>query len=285
MIRSPLFINRVKRLVGFTAGLVLLYAPLALIARAFALAAPGSLAGTTVSDVHTACLRMPWGWLIQPWMLSTLQGNPVYWVAILLLPATAIILGPLFCGWVCPAGAVSEYLGRIVPDRSKFDLKRLVDIVPLRYGFFGGLLLAPFVSASICCSFCNFTHMQNIVSAVFGDSSGFAFLSSTGVIAATLWIVPLGVLTVGGRGWCLFLCPAGTVMGIASAVTARFPWARRMRTRDTCAACGECERVCPMRAVKLDAPGPAEIDHRLCIDCLDCAAACKTGAMRYGKPS
>lgn len=282
---TPLVANRTKRLAGFAVGLVLFYAPFALIARAFAGIAPNSLAGTSVTDVHTACLRSPWQWLIQPWMIPTLRDNPIYLLTILVLLVAAVLLGPLFCGWLCPAGALPEYLGRIVPDRFKFDPKRFVDIVPLRYGFFAGFLLAPFISASICCSFCNFTQMQNIVSASFGDPSGFAFLSSTSVITAALWIVPLGLFTLGGRGWCLFLCPAGTVMGISSAITARFPWARRMRTHDACVSCRSCEQVCSMRAITVAEEGQAEIDHRLCIGCMDCASTCKTGAIRYGRPS
>jgi len=186
------------------------------------------------------------------------------WLPIAILPLAAVAVGPLFCGWICPAGALPEYLGRIVPDRYKFDFKGRVDIVPLRYGFFVGFLLAPFVSSSICCSFCNFTHMQNIVSGVFGDISGFTYFASLGVVAAAVWIVPLGMFTKGGRGWCLFLCPAGTVMGLASSLTAR--------------------HVCPMRAVSSEADEPPTVNHHLCSGCMDCVASCHSKALTFGPP-
>jgi ferredoxin-type protein NapH len=286
--------NRVKRLAGFAAGIVLFYAPFALVVRGVGMLAPNSLAGHSVADVHTACLRMPLGWLAQPWMWPTLGTNPISFLPVLVLPLAALAVGPMFCGWLCPAGALPEYLGRAVPDRFKFDFKGRVDIVPLRYGFFIGFLVAPFVSASICCSFCNFTHMQNIVSAAAGNLSGFAYFSSLGVLAAAVWIVPLGMLTRGGRGWCLFLCPAGTAMGLASAVSARAPWARRVREgRGACSSCGSCEDVCPMRAVSVsgfDGAEPEEdggrvvapqIDHHLCNECLDCVAGCPNQALEY----
>lgn len=279
-----LALNRGKRTVGFLAGILLFYAPFAFLVKGFGLLAPASMAGTAVSDVHTACLRMPWQWLAQPWMLPTMQANPIYFLPILALPALAIAFSPLFCGWMCPAGALPESMSRLVPDRFKFDLKNHVSIIPLRYGFFLGFLLAPFVSSSICCSFCNFTHMQNLVSASFGDTSGLALFTTMGVAAAALWIVPLGLFAKGGRGWCMLLCPAGTMMGLASSLTARKPWARRIRASEACISCGQCERICPMRAVESHAGEPATVDQHLCNGCMDCVSACKSDSMRYGRP-
>lgn len=289
--------NRFARAGGFVAGVLLFYAPFALLIRGVGLLFPASLAGTSVADVHTACLRMPLGWLVQPWMWPTMGGNPISFLPVLVLPLAAVAAGPLFCGWLCPAGAFPEFLGRIVPDRFKFDFRGKVDIVPLRYGFFVGFLFAPFVSSSICCSFCNFTHMQNLVSAVFGDFSGYALWSTMGVLALTLWIVPLGLFTKGGRGWCMFLCPAGTTMGLASHLTSRFGWAARIRPHDgACTACGTCADVCPMRAIETHAASAEEpdgspvvvgptlaINHHLCNECLDCTKACSNGALRYGR--
>ncbi len=277
--------NRLRRLVGFALGLVLFYAPFALLVRGFGILFPSTAAGTSISDVHGACLRMPLGWLAQPWMWGTLANSPASWLPIAVLPLAAMAAGPLFCGWLCPAGALPEYLGRAVPDRFKFDFKGTVDIVPLRYGFLAGIMLVPFVASSICCSFCNFNQMQYLVGGVFGDLSGFAYFSSMGVLAAAVWIVPLGLFTRGGRGWCLFLCPAGTVQGLASKLTARLPWAVRVR-RDhgACTSCGQCEDVCPMRAADAAADSAPDIDGHLCIQCQDCVATCPAGALSYRRP-
>jgi len=176
-----------------------------------------------------------------------------------------------------------EYLGRLVPDRFKFDFKGRVDIVPLRYGFFAGFLLAPFVSSSICCAFCNFTHMQNIVSAVSGNVAGLLYFTSMGVLAAAIWIVPLGLFTKGGRGWCLFLCPAGAAMGMASGLSRRFGRSLRIRPdADACTRCGSCVEACAMRAADLDPDVGVTIEHHLCTECMDCVAGCPSDALRYG---
>lgn len=283
---SALATNRLKRLAVFAVGLVLFYAPFALLVRFFGMLFPASASGTSVADTHGACLRMPLGWLAQPWMWSALGNNALYWLPIAVLPIAAVAAGPLFCGWLCPAGALPEYLSHAIPDRFKFDFKKHVDIVPLRYGFLAGILLVPFVASSVCCSFCNFTQMQNIVSAASGNLSGFAFFSSMGLLAAAVWVVPLGLFTKGGRGWCLFLCPAGTVMGLASWASARLPWFPRVRANASlCSSCGTCEDVCPMRAIDIGKSDERMVNDHLCVQCQDCVGTCPTGALEYRKPS
>jgi ferredoxin-type protein NapH len=276
--------NRLARLGFFFVGLALFYAPFALLVRGAGVLFPASSAGTGISDAHTACLRMPLGWLVQPWMWSSFSVNPLYALTLVVLPVAALAAGPFFCGWLCPAGAFPEFLGRLVPDRFKFDPRGKVHIVPLRYGFLVGFLLVPFVAASICCSLCNFNQMQNIVGLAFGNLAPWTYFSTTGLLTLVIWIVPLGLFTSGGRGWCLFLCPVGAVSGLASAGGSRFGFLPRVRgDAAVCTACGTCERSCPMRAVDVSGdPGP-RVDQHLCNECMDCVSSCPSGAMTYGR--
>ncbi|MDO8964174.1 MAG: 4Fe-4S binding protein [Coriobacteriia bacterium] len=280
---TPLLRNRLARLAFFFVGLVLFYGPFALVARLVGALVPGSFAANTLSDTHTICMRMPIGWLAQPWMLGSFGTNLLYLVPVIVLPVAAIALSPLFCGWLCPAGAFPEFLSRIVPDRFKFDLHGKAPLVPLRYGFFTGLLLAPFVTTSICCAYCNFTQMQNIASAAFGNPGPLLFISSTGLITMAIWLLPLGMFIKGGRGWCLFLCPAGALMSLASGATSRFPWLKRIRhDASACGSCATCEDLCPVRAIDVADDGAVSVNQYLCNGCADCVKACPTGAFRYG---
>ena len=103
--------NRLWRIGAFFIGLVLFYAPFALFVRLLGAAFPGTTVANSVPDVHQVCLRMPITWIVQPWLWPTMVGNPAYLFAILVLPIAAIIAGPLFCGWLCPAGGLTEHVG------------------------------------------------------------------------------------------------------------------------------------------------------------------------------
>ncbi len=277
--------NRLLRIGFFFVGLLLFYAPFAFFVQLLAPVFPGTSAANSVADVHTVCLRMPITWLVQPWLWSTMLGNPVYLFAVIVLPLAAVFGGPLFCGWVCPAGGITEHLGRIVPDRFKYDVHGKVPLAPVRYGFFVGLLLAPFVATGICCSFCNFTPMQNFLSAATGDFRGFLYFSTMSVFTMFVWLIPMGLFTKGGRGWCNFLCPVGAWSNLASTATGRLPFAVRVRhDASKCSGCGGCEDLCPPRAVTVRPEKEVDVSPYICNACLDCVKACPTGALRYGRP-
>jgi len=75
-----------KRFIFFVLGIVLLYAPFALLTRLVLLIANKPLLG----DAHAICLRMPIQWLGQPWMYGTIFSDPTYMVAVLVLPIMAL---------------------------------------------------------------------------------------------------------------------------------------------------------------------------------------------------
>ena len=150
------------RLVFFFAGIALFYAPSALLVRAL-LAVTDS---PYLPDAHRICLRMPFEWLSQPWMYPTMIREPLYLIGLLLLPAIAFFFGPLFCGWLCPAGAVTELLGRLVPNRFKLRLGGKLNPMPIRYGVLVGMFVSPYLGGYVCCTFCNFAMMQSLVNAV-----------------------------------------------------------------------------------------------------------------------
>ena len=67
-------------------------------------------------------------------------------------------------------------------------------------------------------------------------------------------------------------------IGIASAVFERKP----VLKKDLCIRCGECERICPKKAIKL-APYP-EIDRKACIRCFCCQEFCPRSALIAKRP-
>ncbi|NLF13764.1 MAG: 4Fe-4S binding protein [Anaerolineaceae bacterium] len=264
------------RFLTFLLGIVLLYAPFALLTR-LVLWATGT---PLLPDVHRICMRMPIQWLAQPWMYGTMIEQPMYLGAVLVLPLAALFAGPLFCGWLCPAGGITEFLSRLVPPRFQIDLAGKVKATPVRYGFTVGMMGASFVGANVCCSFCNFTHTQNIVSGLLGDFTGLTYWASFTVASFVLWFFVLGLFTRGGRGWCNFLCPAGALQGLAHSLGRTLRLGRSVQIdHGLCLGCKSCVSACPAWAISTKSE--PHIDIHACNGCMDCAEVCSQKAIAY----
>jgi ferredoxin-type protein NapH len=264
------------RFLFFLLGIVLLYAPFALLTR-LVLWATGT---PLLPDVHRICMRMPIQWLAQPWMYGTMIEQPMYLGAVLVLPLAALFAGPLFCGWLCPAGGITEYLSRLVPPRFQIDLAGKVKAPPVRYGFTVGMMGASFVGANVCCSFCNFTHTQNILSGLLGDFTGLSYWASFTVASFVLWFFVLGLFTKGGRGWCNLLCPAGALQGLTHSLGRSLRLGRSVQIdHSLCQGCKSCVSACPTWAIS--AKSQPQIDIHGCNGCMDCAKVCSQRAIAY----
>lgn len=270
----------IKRFAFFLLGIVLLYAPFALLTRVLLLLTHSSLQ----PDVHRVCLRMPIEWLSQPWMYPALIKQPLSLVALLVLPGTAFLFGPLFCGWLCPAGMASELLSRLLPDRVKLNLSGRLNPSPIRYGVLLGTLLSPWLAGFTCCAFCNFAQMQNLVAALFGDVRGLSHWSSFSLLTFALWFIVFGLFMKGGRGWCNLVCPAGAVQGLFHALAGVLNLGYRVRIDpEKCQGCQTCLSLCPAAAISRKSP--TRINYHACNTCLDCLFACPRQAVQYRKSS
>ncbi len=253
----------------------------------------GSALVNSVPTIHRAmCLRMPIDWAIYrpEFFVSRTFGNPLY-ALIFILIAISFFVGPLFCGWLCPAG-LTEHLSRLMPSRLKFSLAGKVDPAPLRYGFLIGYIFvaAPMFRGtpirSICCSYCNWTWTEHVWEAVFGDFHGFIAWTSAGLITFLLWFLILGIFMKGGRGFCIFLCPAGALMNLAHFLGKHIPFTWRLKVeKEKCTLCGLCVRECPTLALNIASKSEKTltINHHVCNLCMDCVNLCPVNALKYGK--
>lgn len=176
-----------------------------------------------------------------------------------------------FCSWVCPLGAVQEWIGR--GGRRVFGrylrLPSAVDrvLVPLRYVVLAGVLVL------------TYTVWGNVWGeGQLGYDLGFRAYDPYYILftwgghetnAASLGIV-IGVLAaalVVPFFWCRYLCPLGAAMDPMSRVGAL----RLRRDRGACTDCGRCDEVCPHG---IPVAGATEIAARNCTNCLECVAEC-----------
>lgn len=188
-------------------------------------------------------------------------SNVILAVGVLL---TALVAKSAFCGWICPFGALQEWIGalarsvgvkrRVPPvwiDRSA----RYVKYVVLLWATLGAGVSGVMV----------FRDVDPFHALVAPLEAGLA--ASTFVLAVTLL-----ASSVIDRPWCKYACPLGALIGLMG----RPSLIKMERDIAACTSCGLCDRKCPMQ-VKVST------SHRVasaeCNNCLACAEACAFGAI------
>jgi ferredoxin-type protein NapH len=177
---------------------------------------------------------------------------------------------------------LTEFAGRLLPNRFKLSLQGRINPSPIRYGVLLGMMFSPFLGGYVCCTYCNFTMMQNLVSAATGDLTGFTAWASFTIITFVLWFFVLGIFFQGGRGFCNFLCPAGAVQGLFHTWGKRLGISRAIHIDPLrCKACNACVAACPALAISAD----RRVNYHACNLCRDCMDVCKNKAVEYGRYS
>jgi len=199
--------------------------------------------------------------------------HPAALVLFLTFVTMALLARKSFCSWLCPVGAIEEFLwklgqrlwGRVWHPWRWIDwqlraLKYLLLLFFIKLIFFDmpamavkGFLAAPYWA------------LADVKMLHF-------FLSLTGIPLIT--IILLLVLSLFLRNpWCRYLCPYGALLGLGSF----FSPLRIRRNRENCIACGTCTKVCPAR---LPVARKTQILSPECTGCLTCVAHCpKPGAL------
>jgi ferredoxin-type protein NapH len=185
-----------------------------------------------------------------------------------LLVAVGLLLGPVFCGWVCPLGLLldlNQVIRKRVTRRPGGRLPRIVKYAVL--GFALAFSLFASLPAFQIVSPINFLSWL----LVFNPTESF-FLSALLVLLFVEYAVP--------RIWCRALCPLGAFYGLIG----RFAWLRIHVDPDhRCPPkCRQCSIHCPMGiAVKEEYTSRVSIDHPDCTRCGDCVEPCPKVMLRF----
>lgn len=266
---------QLRRLAGYLLGFVLFYAPFAVFQKIIGYFLNGKWQEQTI---HSLCLRIPTEHLLDG---KIFQYASISVVSLGILLVVAFFFGPIFCGRLCPAGAFTEYLSKLVPERIKIDWSKYTEIAPIRYGMLAGFCLVPFFGGILACAYCNFFLFDLLAN--YYSRGYFISLSSSLILTSILWLVIFGLFTKGGRGYCNFLCPVGAVQNLVHYFSSKLPFVYKMQVdRQKCIGCKKCVHSCPMQAVTL-VNKKAEIFLHNCILCGQCAYSCPVQAIHYGR--
>ena len=192
----------------------------------------------------------------------------------------AVLMGTVFCSWICPYGLLSEL---VHPKRPQgFDTKKAAKASArpflARLGFaLAGLAL---VGLLVPVPFLNQFSMPGWYSRAFQYAVlyGGALLGGVIAVPAVLILERMS----GRRFWCRYCCPQSVLISLAGAlIPAR--WRIRFdKKRCTCAASDRaCLAAC---SLGLDPRHPNLPQRLQCTNCGDCVDACKGrgNALRFG---
>lgn len=148
---------------------------------------------------------------------------PIVLVGFLLFIVLTFVFGRIFCGYICPIGAIQE-LVYLIPVK-KFKIKNKKATMIFRGVFTVGLIVAGlFFSVGLL----NFT--------------GVNYFFNLNITPIFFYVFP-GLLIVGifiYRPFCRFLCPYGVLLSLAST-----KGIFKLRRNDKCIECKKCEKACP----------------------------------------
>lgn len=173
--------------------------------------------------------------------VSALSLGTVVICAVIL---SALVAGRVFCGTICPVGALQE-LAYAVPVK-KVVVRRTEILEMIRLAVF----VATVIAAIYMIDLMEVTGLYDLFSLTL--SAGLAIAAGLVLVSAFLY-----------RPVCRLICP----FGVLFSGFAHFSIFRLERTGD-CIACGKCEKACPAGTAGLNDP------KRECYLCARCKDAC-----------
>lgn len=157
-------------------------------------------------------------------------------LAFFMLPLLfALFAGRVFCGGVCPLGAIQDLI-IIKPIELPVGIRKALGLIP--YIYLGlAVLFAATKTDFIICRYDPFV-------GIFRMDASFNML----VLGGSFLIVGMFV----GRPYCRFLCPYGVLLNWTSSFSKK----HLTITPSECIDCKLCERSCPMDAINKPATEP-----------------------------
>ncbi len=200
------------------------------------------------------------------------RGELIYLHLVILILSllffSSLVMGRIFCGYICPLGTLQELISKINFKSNLKESKEAKYRIEVSSRF----------SSKIRWIFLSILFLLAVVWSIiilpeFNPLSGFLFLKT---FAPTLIIpfISLVIVCITSifiyRPFCRFLCP----FGAGSSFLSRFTGIKYQRTED-CTECGLCEKICPTQEAAADSKKGE------CYFCNRCIEICPNDAIKF----
>lgn len=198
------------------------------------------------------------------------RRGPWFWFAIAIPVILGLLLGRVFCGWLCPFGTLSRVLASV---RRRIPWVRTLVLParrPLRYGMLVAALIAG-VAGVHTALYLLLPHVlvQQAVYAAWLHGGGSGVL---GLLGGLL----LAGLLFGPTAWCAFACPTGAALGLLG--RARQVRVGLVEPKQCGKNCNLCDIVCWQQLKpSTGVPGPD------CDLCARCFTACPSSNLHVSR--
>src|SRR6516165_10475954 len=202
-----------------------------------------------VSDIHALLTNSRWDFVLVDPLITILSAFTL--IGLFLWGRG------LFCGWLCPFGALQELVSitarRFQVRQISIPIALHERLIAVKYLLFLGLLAVSFFSWDLA--------MTGAEVEPFKAAIVLRFMAEWPMVVYALTMIAASIFVE--RFYCRFICPLGAGLSIFGRVR-MFNWLKRHAECGT--RCRICETVCPVGAIKRS----GEIDMNECFYCLDC---------------
>lgn len=175
---------------------------------------------------------------------------------------TILLCGVFFCGWICPFGAIQDWISKIAKRLKipRYQVPKAIQqyLVVSRYGFYvlgtAGIVLNVINARKI------FNHQ------LFEN----AMTITSGIVLAIFLIASVFI----DRPFCNYFCTKGAFYGLVGVL--RIFGIRRDASK--CIHCKACDRNCPMN---IEVEKTEFVRHPNCINCMTCLSSCPRQCITY----
>lgn len=205
-------------------------------------------------------------------VVGTIFGSKsVYWPLIkssLILIVLTILLGRVYCGWICPMNLVFELGCKLRKVLNLIGIKPK-SIAFSRWNKYAMLFMGAIFSLVLGVQVFSFIYPPTIFNR---EIVHLIYYGSVGIGVVTLLLVMLMEVSFSPRAWCRYFCPGGALWSLMGSRRIL----RIKRDATVCDSCAECNKVCEFGLHPMIDETGMECDN-----CGRCIANCHSKALKY----